>query len=199
GRSMWILDDVTPLHQITAQTAVSASVLFKPRDAVRARYAAGGRGGGRGGAPPLVEFPPAGAMIDYYLASAPSGPVTLEVLDANGKTVRTLSSEASVAAPDVVAAPEDPDAEPGAGGGGRGRGGGAAARLSKNVGLNRAIWDYNDAGGLALPPGAYRAKLTVGNWTATEPLTVRIDPRLAQDGITAADLRDQYDHNVRTR
>ncbi len=47
GRSFWILDDVTPLRQIDAQTAATAQVLFKPRDAVRARLG-GGRGGGRG-------------------------------------------------------------------------------------------------------------------------------------------------------
>ena len=55
--------------------------------------------------------------------------------------------------------------------------------------MNRFIWDYNDGGGLALPPGSYRVKLTSGSWSATEPLTVRIDPRIAADGITAADSR----------
>jgi hypothetical protein len=49
GRSIWILDDITPLHQIAAQTSSAAAVLFKPRDAIRARLG-GGRGGGGGAA-----------------------------------------------------------------------------------------------------------------------------------------------------
>jgi len=195
GRSMFILDDVTPLHQIGPQTAATSAVLFKPREAIRARYAGGGRGGRGGGG--LAEFPPAGAPITYYLASAPSGPITLDVLDAAGKAIRTVSSEAPAAPTAEVAAaiPDDPDAE---GGGGRGRGGGLA-RLPKNAGVNRFIWDYTDANGLALPPGQYRVRLTAGSWNATEPLTLRIDPRVAQDGVSAADLREQYEHNVRAQ
>jgi photosystem II stability/assembly factor-like uncharacterized protein len=199
GRSMWILDDVTPLHQIAQQTASAAATLFKPRDAIRARYA-GGRGGGRGGGGSLAEFPPPGAMIAYHLASAPNGPLTLEILDAAGKPVRTVSSEPAAAPQPEVAAPavpDDPDAE--SGGGGRGRGGGGNVRLPKTAGMNRFIWDYTNATGLALPPGQYRVRLTSGSWSATEPLTVRIDPRVAADGVTAADLREQYEHNARAQ
>jgi photosystem II stability/assembly factor-like uncharacterized protein len=199
GRSMWILDDVTPLHQIGSQTATTSAVLFKPREVIRARYAGGGRGG-RGGAGSLVEFPPAGAMITYYLAAAPGGPLTLDIVDASGKVVRTVSSEPAQAptAEAAPAVPDDPDAE-GGGGGGRGRGGGGNVRLPKNAGMNRFIWDYSDAAGIAVPPGQYRVRLTSGSWNATEPLALRIDPRVAQDGITVADLREQYEHNARAQ
>ena len=74
---MWILDDVTPLHQIGQQTAASAAVLFKPRDAIRARLG-GGRGGfgGGGGAATSgqAQFPPNGAPINYYLGRARERP-----------------------------------------------------------------------------------------------------------------------------
>jgi hypothetical protein len=78
---MWILDDITPLHQVAAQTASSATVLFKPRDAIRARIG-GGRGGfGGGGAPALsgqAQFPPPGAAVNYFFGRAPSGPISID-------------------------------------------------------------------------------------------------------------------------
>ncbi len=65
--------------------------------------------------------------------------------------------------------------------------------------MNRLIWDFNDADGIMVPPGTYRVKLTAGTWSATQPLVLTLDPRLAADGITAADLREQFDHNRRMR
>jgi hypothetical protein len=72
-------------------------------------------------------------------------------------------------------------------------------RLTTNVGMNRLTWDFNNAGGLMLPPGTYRVKMASGGWSDTQPLALKIDPRLAADNITAADLREQYEHNVRMR
>jgi hypothetical protein len=104
----------------------------------------------------------------------------------------------------VPAAAEDPDAGPR-------RGRGAAVRLTKNQGLNRFIWDLTYPGpweaatrqpggnGPVAVPGAYRVRLTVGDWSATQPLVVKIDPRVARDGVTLADLREQFEHNVRVR
>src|SRR6185312_12575391 len=81
GRSFWILDDVTPLQQLTVQTASQAAVLFAPRTTIRGRLGGGrgfGGGGGRGGEAlsGQAQFPMNGATIDYYLAHAPSDPVT---------------------------------------------------------------------------------------------------------------------------
>jgi len=201
GRSMWILDDVTPLAQITAQTASQPATLFRPRETLRVRYG-GGRGGGGGGGGAgagLAQYPPAGAMISYSFASAPAGAATLEIADASGKVVRHASSEATtpMVAEAAPAAPDEPDAEQG-GGGGRGRVG-PAPRLPKNAGFNRFIWDYNDDAGLSLPPGSYTVKLSSGAWSASQPLTLKIDPREAADGITVGDLREQYTHNVKMR
>src|ERR1043166_8724901 len=103
GRSMWILDDVTPLSQVTPQTATSAAALFKPGDAIRGRLG-GGRGGfgsGRGAAPAIsgqAQFAENGAPITYYLGRAPAGPITIDIVDATGKTVRSYSSAGPTAA-----------------------------------------------------------------------------------------------------
>src|SRR5205823_1160671 len=68
-----------------------------------------------------------------------------------------------------------------------------------NAGMNRLIWDYNNAAGFMVPPGAYRVRMTTGSYTDTQPITLRMDPRLAANGVTAADLREQYEHNMRAR
>jgi photosystem II stability/assembly factor-like uncharacterized protein len=198
GRSFWILDDVSPLRQITPQTAAAAALLFTPREAVRARLG-GGRGGfagaGRGAAASgQAQFPPYGATINYYLGRVPSGPVTIDILDAAGSVVRAFTS----------AATNTRAAESGRGSGGEDEEGAPAfrratppVRLTTTVGMNRLIWDFNDGNGLMLPPGAYRVRLTVGDYNATRPLTLTLDPRLAADNVTTADLREQYVHNVR--
>jgi len=197
GRSMWIMDDVTPLSQITPQTAASAAVLFKPSDAIRGRLGGGrgGFGGGRGGpAPGQAQFAENGATINYYFGRAASGPVTIDITDAAGKPVRSYSSEAtaSVAAEDAPAANSDDE-------GPAFRRAAPPVRLSTNVGMNRLTWDFNNGAGLMVPPGNYKVKMTAGGWSDTQPLVLKMDPRLAADNITAADLREQYEHNVRAR
>jgi len=200
GRSMWILDDVTPLSQVTPQTATSAAVLFKPGDAIRGRIGGGrgGFGGGRGAAPAMsgqAQFAENGAPITYYLGRAPAGPITIDIVDATGKTVRSYSSEGTAAAAAEDAPAPNADEE----GGPAFRRAAPPVRLTTNAGMNRVTWDFNNAGGLMVPPGSYRVKMTAGGWSDTQPLTLKIDPRLVADNISAADLRDQYEHNVRMR
>jgi hypothetical protein len=72
-------------------------------------------------------------------------------------------------------------------------------RVTKNVGLNRMTWDVTHSTGLTVPPGRYQAKLTVGTASFTQPFVVRIDPRVAEDGATAADLRVLFEHNMKMR
>jgi hypothetical protein len=194
---MWILDDITPLHQVGQQSAASAAMLFKPRDAVRARIGGGrgGFGGGGGAQPGQAQFPPNGATVNYFLGRAPSGPVSVEIQDATGKVVRTYSSEtaATTANADEPAAASNDDEAPAF------RRAAPPVRLTTNVGMNRLTWDFNNAGGMMVPPGAYRVKMTAGGWSDTQPITLKLDPRLAADGITAGDLREAYEHNNRMR
>jgi len=127
--------------------------------------------------------------------------VTLEILDAAGKVVRSYSSESRGGAP--------------AGRGGGRRGGGLPSALPVKVGMNRFVWDLRYPGGPAgggdgegggfggngplVAPGVYKAKLTAGGVTKTESITVKIDPRIAADGITAADLAEQTKFLLKVR
>ena len=57
--------------------------------------------------------------------------------------------------------------------------------------MNRVSWDVRHSSGLALPPGSYQARLKAGDVTQTQPFAVLIDPRVAAEGVTAADLKEQ--------
>jgi photosystem II stability/assembly factor-like uncharacterized protein len=202
GRSFWILDNLTPVHQLSEQAASAQAFLFKPREAIRTS----GRGGfGRGsGAGP--QYPASGAIIDYYLASAPAGDLALEVLDAAGKVVRRISSATTTAAAPVFEAPAGEEE-----GGGGSRRGGAAPRLDKSAGMRRFTWDLRYPGpwqsesrpegpnGPVAVPGTYSVRLSAGAWNMTQPLIIVEDPRVTRDGVTAADLREQFEHNTRVR
>jgi hypothetical protein len=220
GRSFWILDNLTPLHQLKAS---STPVLYAPRQAVRTP--GGGGGGGlrqiESGAP---EYPRAGAMIDYYLPSAMTGELKINILDKNGKVIRTLSSVAAAggrggrrgggggggAAPAAggdeqaaAAAAIQADEE---GGGFRGA---PPVVLETTAGMHRVTWDLRTIGGWVsdtapignngpvIVPGDYKVQMVAGDVTLTQPLHVIEDPRITKDGVTTADLQEQYDHNVK--
>ena len=90
GRSFWILDDVAPLRQLAPGTPGEAAHLFKPRDAYRVDWG-GGFGGGGTDAHPVGKNPPSGAMVYYWLKDQ-NQDVTLDILDARGRLVRSFSS-----------------------------------------------------------------------------------------------------------
>jgi hypothetical protein len=72
-------------------------------------------------------------------------------------------------------------------------------RVTAGQGLNRFVWDVRNAAGITVAPGTYQARLTAGSVKLTQPFTERIDPRVAAEGTTVADLREQFEHNVRMR
>ncbi|HEY4132738.1 MAG TPA: hypothetical protein VGM50_19140 [Gemmatimonadaceae bacterium] len=194
GRSLWIMDDVSPLEQLASSTASAPAMLFKPRDVVRGRLGGRGFGGGGGGSAlsGQPQFPMYGATIDYYLPKALDEALSVEILDGTGKVIRSYSSEVATGA----GAGETP-----AGGDEENPGPRRAApiRVPANVGMNRLIWDFNNGSGFMVPPGTYQVKISSGSWNATEPVTLTMDPRLTADKITVADLREQYDHNNHMR
>ena len=71
--------------------------------------------------------------------------------------------------------------------------------MTKSAGHNRFVWDVRHSSSLVAPPGQYQARLTVDGATMTTALNVLMDPRLAAEGMTVADLREQYEHNLKMR
>ena len=202
GRGFWILDDITPLRQMTPSTAVERAHLFRPETAVRVRWDM------NTDTPlppdePAAPNPPDGAIIDYYLGAAASAAVTLEIRDAGGALVRRYSS-ADPAAPvdpmlDIplywVRPPQALSAEPGmhrflwdlrwtplpAAGGRGGRDGyGMQAVVHDTPQTEAAVWTM---------PGAYTVKLMVDGKTYSQPLMVAMDPRVK---TPAAGLGGQF-------
>jgi photosystem II stability/assembly factor-like uncharacterized protein len=192
GRSFWILDDLTPLRQLSGEVAGANAWLFRPGSAWRVRSSS------FEGTPlppeePQGENPPNGAIINYYLKSKPVEPVTLEVLDRAGKLVRRYSSADKV--PPVN--PKSLDIpmywiHPG-------------KTLSGEPGMHRFTWDvhypsapsvrnrfaamFGLGTGPWAPPGQYTVRLTVGGHAYTQPLTLKMDPRVK---TTEADLVKQF-------
>ena len=71
------------------------------------------------------------------------------------------------------------------------------ARVTKTAGMNRFLWDVRYQSGLSVPPGAYQGRLKVNDKVLTQPFNVLIDPNVSADGVTVADLKEQFEHNVR--
>ena len=208
GRSLWILDDLEPLRQITDAEA-SDVYLYKPESALRVRWS----NDQDTPLPPEVprgENPPEGAIIDYYLKEPARGAFKLDIYDAAGRLVREYSSTPPPA--DHTSMPNVPDywfAPP--------------VMLSRSAGMHRIAWDlrypsptvlnYGYFGGLldyteytltwhaiigATPrdqpvgplaiPGTYQLKLIVNGQTYTRELAVKNDPR---SPASQADLEAQ--------
>jgi len=177
GRAIWILDNVSALHQLTPTLAADAVHLFRPRDGYRTRTA-----------PELL-----GPAIDYYLPSEPSGAVVIDILDGSGRVVRSYDSSRPAAQAGRRFGGGDPMME------GREEYGPrpVVGRVTKSAGMNRFVWDVRDDEQVTMPPGSYQARLNVDGATQTRPFEVLIDPRVAKEGITVADLQGQYEHNKR--
>ncbi|MFN8059085.1 MAG: hypothetical protein U0Q12_07955 [Vicinamibacterales bacterium] len=194
GRAFWILDDIAALEQWTEPLAKADAHLFKPRPAFRTQsFASFGFGPAVAG-----KNPPNGATIDFWLAKVPEGDLVIDVLDKAGKTVRTFTTKK----------PEGDPAPAANGPGGDGPGGGAPRPLTVKAGLNRVVWDLRHEGPARVPglfvfgslqgrrvvPGEYQVRLTVAGKSSTEPLVVKIDPRVV---TPLTDLQTQDDLTVK--
>jgi photosystem II stability/assembly factor-like uncharacterized protein len=196
GRSFWILDDISPLRQLTTEP-MTGPVLFRPSPASLF-------GGPVGAGPARGANPPYGARVYYRLPAEPGekDEVTLEFLDPAGKLIRRFSSKGDP--------PQEGD-PPAGEGGGFGAAAAAARRVPAKAGLNRFTWDlrYPDAtrfpglilwgGGLSGPtvvPGSYQVRLTAAGTTSTRGFEVRKDPRLA---TTQEDYQKRFDLHLKVR
>lgn len=181
GRSFWIIDDLSPLHQLDEAVAEAEFHLFQPKPSYRMRQR------GRGGREPLLEGEnhPDGVMLYFYL----EGPldeddsVSLEILEADGTLIKGFGTDA-----------EDDDLQ-----------------LKVEEGANLFVWDmrYPDAlsfEGLILysantkgpyaVPGSYRARLSVNGESVEQPFEILKDPRVDS---SLADLQAQFDFLIKVR
>ena len=196
GRSFWILDNITPLRQVQAATAVQDVVMFKPQTAMRIRWNM------NTDTPlppeePAGQNPPDGAAIDISLKADAKTPVTIEILDQNNKLIRTISSTDTLYAIPPVNIPLywiRPQ-----------------QLLSVKAGSQRIFWDMrytplnepvsfpmtavknNTAPEPTAPwvmPGMYKVRLKVNGQTTEQPLKVVMDPRVK---TSLKDLQRQHD------
>jgi photosystem II stability/assembly factor-like uncharacterized protein len=190
GRSFWILDDITPLRELTEEAAAAGAFLFRPGIAYRVRRNV------NTDTPlppeePAGKNPPDGAIIDYHLQSAATAPVKLQILDANGKIVRAFSSTDK---PDATMEQLGKELNvplywirP-------------PQILSGDAGAHRFVWDLRTPPpaslrheypisaivhdtprlpvGPAVMPGMYTVKLDVAGQIFSQPLEIKMDPRI---------------------
>jgi photosystem II stability/assembly factor-like uncharacterized protein len=194
GRGFWVIDDLTPLHQLKPEFAEKPLFVFAPRPAYR--LSGGGFGGGDDDAPPpprvAGQNPPTGVAFQIHIKDLPEKPpkdrgeskdaaepkeakISLEILDAGGAVLREYSPKA-----------ERP-----------------ADKWEPKKGMNRFVWNLNCTaaeslpgavvwGGLPAPrvvPGKYRARIRIGANEQTVAIEVKADPR---SSATAADLEAQF-------
>jgi hypothetical protein len=200
GRSFWILDDITPLREISSDVTSSTAYLLAPEPAWRVQRDT------NTDTPlppdePAGENPPDGAIIDYYLKSASASPVTLEILDREGKLVRKFSSDDK---PDQTQEELEKQLiplywlKP-------------QKILSAQAGLHRWVWNLRYAApdathheypiaavphetprypvGVSVLPETYTVKLTADGKSYSQPLEVKMDPRVK---ATKEDLEQQF-------
>jgi photosystem II stability/assembly factor-like uncharacterized protein len=181
GRSFWILDNITPLRQVSEAAKADAAWLYHPASVFRIDNDS------FAGTPlppeePTAENPPAGALIDYLLKS-PADSVILEIFDAQQKLVRRFSSQDKQEDkmwekhPLPIAERWFPKPE----------------SLQTTPGMHRFVWnltwsssggpspdedsEYHTPSGPKAVPGVYTVRLTVNGQSQTQLLTIIMDPR----------------------
>jgi photosystem II stability/assembly factor-like uncharacterized protein len=187
GRSIWILDDLTPLREWSEEIERKPTHLFTVRPARRWSYHSGISAHLKGPG----KNPPSGALLSYWLEEEPEDELTIEILDGEGKLIRRLSSKR--AQPEVPEDAPDPEwiTKP-------------LKPLPSEPGVQRAAWDLRYEGarkiegarvdlgdpytGPLVLPGTYTVRLTVGEEAYTTPLEVVPDPRVE---VSRADMEEQ--------
>jgi hypothetical protein len=190
GRSFWILDDLSPLRQMSDDIAKSEAHLFTPAVAYRVR--AGRRREALSG-----QNPPDGAILYYYLKSEQKDEITVEILDGAEKVVRKYTSVEKIVEgkplPERAESRKDPE------------------RLPSGAGMHRFVWnlryqmpelvpnaiyDIGDPVGPLSLPGNYSVKLTVAGKSYTAQVEVKIDPRVT---ASLPDLQRQFELHSKLR
>jgi photosystem II stability/assembly factor-like uncharacterized protein len=198
GRGFWILDDFSPLRQITRDIAKAPMYLFRPEIVYRMRWNV------NTDTPlppdePAAPNPPDGVMISYLIGPDTSGPVSLDIVQAtSGEVLRHFSSEDALDPPIPDRNIPDYWIRP-------------SARLSAAPGLHRFVWDLRyspppvdaftypmsavahntpkDPLGVLVMPEVYQVRLTVGERVLRQPVVIKMDQRVK---ATPADIELQF-------
>ncbi|MDC0008273.1 glycosyl hydrolase [bacterium] len=188
GRALWILDDLTPLHQISDDVANSAYYLYKPNDTNTELSVAYSIDGGLG------ENPPKGVQINYVLNKevAEDTPMSLEILNSNGAVVHSERSNLGKIGCDSLIKPQ----------------------LKYKKGAHRYAWDMKigrfdcikelyttnrDLTAYNAAPGKYSVRLGIGDFTQTQDFEIKIDPRIdtSIENVAAAYIeRDKISKSI---
>ncbi|MEQ9592010.1 MAG: hypothetical protein RLN86_05395 [Cyclobacteriaceae bacterium] len=186
GRSFWVMDNISSLHQIAKAKEATSAYLYQPDEAFRYRF----RGTNNKETP---YYPEAGVNIDYYLKQVPNQDIKLEIINPDNAVIRTFTS----ATPPPDSTKTGTDMATGF------TTKKVKADLSKNVGSNRFHWDLNHEGpwdkdparslrgGPMARPGNYQARLTVNGEVLTQSFKVEADPRMNASSTSIEDLKAQ--------
>jgi photosystem II stability/assembly factor-like uncharacterized protein len=181
GRGFWILDDITPIQQMTSEVMNASAHLFPVHATYRLRgitlpYASSDD-------PTAGQNPPYGASINYYLKSASRG-VSIKIVDAGGQTIQTIRGTGNAGMNRVWWNLRNEQSK--------------EVRLrtsplyAPEIRVNAEGWRPSPEGGrmtILMPPGTYTAKLTVdGQEVGSQPVRVLIDPTA---GGNEADVQKQ--------
>ncbi|MBV9169137.1 MAG: glycosyl hydrolase [Chloroflexi bacterium] len=208
GRSFWILDDISPVRQLTADRIRSSEYLFQPRPTYRLRLASRRLAQDANAQPDMVNYaradaslvsfessggtadhlldaganPPAGVQIFYYLREQPADDMRLEILDGAGAPIRSFDR----------------------------------AELHAHAGLNRFVWSmrypappsvqkvgnldpWERSHGPMVLPGPYRARLVVNGQRLEQPFEILADPRLDAPRLNGLSPQLNFLHDIYAR
>jgi len=199
GRGIWILDDITPLQQMTPAVQSSEAHLFDPRPAVQWLSIQPQHNGGNLAF--VGDNPTRNAVISYYLSTRVTGDVAFEITDISGRNSCTGSFPASTGVhriewtmrwtPDPTEARGGGAGRAGGGGfGGRGGGGGGGACLVEpsvggGGGRRGGGFGRGGGGGGRVDPGVYRVTMTANGQTYTTTIEIKADPIVREGGAPA--------------
>jgi hypothetical protein len=184
GRSFWLIDDLTPLHQLNETVSKADAHLYKPMPSYRMN---GGQAGRRGQPKNEGINHPNGVMIHYFVKDTTKLVASLEILESSGKLIKKFATK-----PDKKAKEKEDE-------------------LKLKPGMNRQVWNmrYADAEGfdglimwaasLTGPkamPGTYKARLTVNGKVMETEFEIVKDPRTSG---TLADIKAQFDFSIAVR
>ena len=181
GRSFWMIDDLTPLHQLSKEMADREFDLFKPMPSYRMASTEGYRGVNR---KLEGENHPGGVMVHYFIKNIDDkSDVKVDLLEMNGALIRSFSNKAKEKADQVTA----------------------------KAGGNRFVWNMRHPGYKTFPgmvyygssnagpkavPGKYKVRLTVNGQSKEQEFEILKDPRVE---TTQEELQMQFDFLVKVR